>query len=142
MADRTVEDRLREEYFNLLPEIRQVAEYLEVTIRHQILSISGSLEHFERIEVRSRVKGCESAIASLRRRQEGAYFRIETADSYTLTNLKDLAGIRVLVFPRNRLGEIDAMLRRLKLFSSWTADPIRGDAGEALKILGQLSAGQ
>jgi ppGpp synthetase/RelA/SpoT-type nucleotidyltranferase len=92
--------------------------------------------------VRSRVKQCESAIASLRRRQEETIFHIDRADSYTLTNLKDLAGVRVLVFPRNRLGEIDAMLRQLKLFSSWTADPIRGDAGEALKILGQLSAGQ
>jgi hypothetical protein len=44
MANRTVEDRLREEYFNLLPEIRQVAEHLEVTIRHQLLKISGPLE--------------------------------------------------------------------------------------------------
>jgi hypothetical protein len=29
MTERTPEDRLREEYFDLLPEIRRVAEHLE-----------------------------------------------------------------------------------------------------------------
>jgi len=66
MAERTVDDRLREEYFNLLPEIRRVVEYLEVQIRHRLLAMRGELEKFEQIEVRSRVKECESAIASLR----------------------------------------------------------------------------
>jgi len=85
MAGRTVEDRLREEYFTLLTEVRQVAEYLEVMIRHQLLSISGPFEQFERIEVKSRVKECESAVGSLRRRQEGEIFDAGRADSYTLT---------------------------------------------------------
>jgi len=53
MAGRTVEDRLREEYFTLLTEVRQVAEYLEVMIRHQLLSIAGPFEQFERIEIAS-----------------------------------------------------------------------------------------
>jgi len=114
MADRTVEDRLREEYFGLLPEIRRVAEHLEVTIRYQILSISGPLEPFERIQAKSRIKECESAIDSLRRRQPNtAIFDADRIDSYTLTSLKDLAGVRVLAFPRSRLGEIDIELRKV-----------------------------
>jgi hypothetical protein len=52
MDNRTVEDRLREEYFKLLPGIRRVVEYLEVKIRHRLLSIAGALEQFERIEVK------------------------------------------------------------------------------------------
>jgi len=125
MADRTVEDRLRE-YFSLLPAIRQVAEHLEVTIRHQLLSISGSLERFERIVVKARVKECESAVGSLLRRQEGEVFDSGRANSYTLTSLRDLAGVRVLAFPRSRLAEIDTELR--KAFRDWTADPRRRGA--------------
>jgi hypothetical protein len=138
MADRTVEDRLREEYFSLLPEMRRVAEYLEVMIRHQLLSISDRLERFERIVVKGRVKECESAVGSLLRRQEGEVFDPDRIDSYTLTSLKDLAGVRVLAFPRNRLGEIDAEVR--KAFPRWTADPVSGPGGEALKYSGYCPA--
>jgi len=134
MADRTVEDRLREEYFNLLSEIRRVVEYLDVQIRHRLLAVRGALEKFEQIEVRSRVKECESAIESLRVRQEGSVFYADRLDSYTLTSLKDLAGVRVLAFPRRRLVEIDAVLR--EGFAGWTADPISGDGGDGLKYWG------
>jgi hypothetical protein len=34
MADRTIEDRLREEYFELLPEIGRVRQQLESEIRY------------------------------------------------------------------------------------------------------------
>ena len=40
-AERTVEDRLREEYFDLLPEIHRVADRLEAEIRYLMLPISG-----------------------------------------------------------------------------------------------------
>jgi hypothetical protein len=45
-----------------------------------------------------------------------------------------LAGVRVLAFPRNRLDEIDAALR--KTFPRWKADPISGAGGQALKHWG------
>lgn len=71
MPDRTVEDRLREEYFDLLPTIRRIAEQLEAEIKYYILPITRDLDPFERVVVRSRIKECESAVDSLRRRQEG-----------------------------------------------------------------------
>lgn len=130
MTGRTVEDKLREEYFELLPDIRRVAEQLEAEIKYHVLPISRSLDRFERITVRSRVKECESAVEALRRRQEGATFDRDRAGAYTLKSLKDLAGVRILAFPRDRLGEIDAALR--SVFENWTDDPVLGDAGEKL----------
>jgi len=64
-------------------------------------------------------------LKALRRRQEGATFDRGRAEAYTLTELKDLAGVRVLAFPRGRLTEIDHVLR--ERFPSWAADPIVND---------------
>ena len=61
-AERTIEDRLREEYFALLPEISRVAERLEAEIRYLMLPISGGLRRHERLAVKCRVKSCESAL--------------------------------------------------------------------------------
>lgn len=140
MPERTIEDRLREEYFDLLPEIRLVLEHLDAEIRYRLLPVSRSLDRFERIDVRSRIKGCESAIESLRRRQEGAIFYPDRTESCTLTSLRDLAGVRVLAFPHSRLAEIDSILR--EAFPAWTADPVRADRGEmlAFKYSGHCSA--
>jgi hypothetical protein len=55
MEGRTVEDKLREEYFEILPEIRAVCEHLETEIKYRVLPISRSLDRFERITVRSRI---------------------------------------------------------------------------------------
>ena len=105
--ERTVEDRLREEYFDLLPDIRRVADELEAEVKHCLVPVSLRLDKYERLVVTSRVKECESALDSLRRRQEGATFDSGRPELYSLDNLKDLAGVRVLVFPRSRLAEAD-----------------------------------
>jgi ppGpp synthetase/RelA/SpoT-type nucleotidyltranferase len=123
--ERTVEDRLREEYFNLLPEIRRVADRLEAEIRYLVLPVSGVLERHERLVVKCRVKSCESALEKLRRRQQGRTFQRNQPESYSLTSLNDLAGVRVLAFPRSRLGEIDRLLR--SEFGGWAADPVEDD---------------
>lgn len=99
MAERTVEDRLREEYFALLPDVRRVAEELETKVRHCLLPISSRLDRYERLVITSRIKECESALDALRRRQEFATFDRDRPERYTLHSLKDLAGIRVSVFP-------------------------------------------
>ena len=127
MPLRTTEDRLREEYFALLPDVRRVIQELEAEVRHCLLPLLSKLQKHESPIVTSRVKDCESALGALRRRQQGATFDPDRADSYTLTSLKDLAGVRVLAFPRNRWVEADDDLRRR--FSSWTPDPVPADDG-------------
>jgi ppGpp synthetase/RelA/SpoT-type nucleotidyltranferase len=124
-ATRTVEDRLREEYFQLLPEIRRVAGQLESQINYHLLSIANKLEEFEQLLVRSRIKECENAVEALRRRQEGASFDNDQPNRYTLTSPNDLAGVRVLVFPRQRITEVDVVLQ--EVFSLWTADPVEAE---------------
>lgn len=142
MPNRTVEDRLREEYFALLPEIRRAAECIEAVARYHLLEISRDLRTFEQVIVRSRVKECESAVEALRRRQEGAIFDPDNAEDYTLKNLKDLAGVWVLAFPHQRLKEIDAALQ--EPFQRWTPDPVLNEEGErlALKYWGYCPASQ
>ena len=130
MPERTVEDRLREQYFALLPDIRRVAEELETKVRHCLLNISSRLDRYEQLVITSRIKECESAVDALRRRQEGATFDPDRPEHYTLDSLKDLAGVRVSVFPRSRWNETDKELR--ETFSSWEPDPVLDENGELL----------
>jgi hypothetical protein len=128
MSERTVEERpilnqLREEYFDHLSAVRRVAWQLETEIRYHTLPILHGLKSYEQLVIKSRVKGCESAIQALRRRQrEGGTFDPEKQGSYSLLDLPDLAGARVLVFPRTKLIEVDDALR--DLFTGWASDPI------------------
>jgi ppGpp synthetase/RelA/SpoT-type nucleotidyltranferase len=138
-AERTVEDRLREEYFTLLPEINRVADRLETEIRYLMLPVSGVLHRHERLAVKCRVKSCESALEKLRRRQQGRIFQRDRPDLYSLTSLNDLAGVRVLAFPPSRLAEIDRVLRNE--FHSWTSDPVEDDGElQAFKYYGYCRA--
>ena len=139
MPERTIEDRLREQYFELLPDIRRVAEELDAEVRHCLLPISLRLDRYERLTVTPRIKECESAIDALRRRQEAATFYTDRPELYTLDDLNDLAGVRVAAFPRSRVTEIDQELR--KRFPSWISDPVPGfnpdDAPQASKYHGK-----
>lgn len=118
MSERT-EDRLRKQYFELLPEIRRVAWHLETVIRFRTLSIVDQLKPYEQLVVKSRVKEYESAVRTLRNKQEGNVFVPEKAEEYSILNLKDLAGVRVLVFPCDRLREVDIRLRESEPFKYW-----------------------
>jgi hypothetical protein len=68
MTVRTIEDRLREEYFDLLPEIRRVSEHVEAEVSYHALPVSDRLDRFEKLVVSFHVKECESALDSRRRR--------------------------------------------------------------------------
>jgi ppGpp synthetase/RelA/SpoT-type nucleotidyltranferase len=142
MAERTIEDRLREEYFLLLPDIRRVLAELEAEVRYCLLPLSSTLNKYERLVVVSRVKECESALEALRRRQEGATFDTDRFETYSLDALNDLAGVRVLAFPRSRLIDADQSVHRR--FSSWISDPIPstkpGEEPLAFKYHGYCSA--
>lgn len=124
-GERTVEDRLREEYFQLLPDVRRLTGHLVSQINYHLLPILSSLESYEQLVVRSRIKECESAVDALRRREEGATFDRERPDRYSLANLNDLAAVRILVFPRKRIRQVDDALR--KIFPAWTSDPVTID---------------
>ena len=141
MTARSVDDRLREEYFCLLPAIRKTRERLEAKVRHNLLPILDTLKGHERFEVRSRIKDCESAINALRRRQEGSLFDSDYPEKYSLTQLKDLAGVRILVFPRGLIQRVDTSIK--KEFGYWTADHVPGykevDDNQALKYYGFCS---
>jgi hypothetical protein len=124
MLERTIEDKLRKEYFDLLPEIRRVVWQLEAEIRFRTLDILHSLKDYEQLVVKARIKECESAVETLRNKQEGNIFDPDKPELYTLLNLRDLAGVRILVFPDERLIEVHQILRICDSFKSWTADPI------------------
>jgi hypothetical protein len=130
MTEREIVWRLREQYFDYLPEIRKVALQLETEIRYRTLHVVRSLHSYEQLNIKSRVKESESAVGALRRRLEGNVFNTDRPEEYSILNLRDLAGVRVLVFPRERLIEVDRILREDTLFAHWTSDPVQ-DAGGA-----------
>jgi ppGpp synthetase/RelA/SpoT-type nucleotidyltranferase len=129
MSVRTIDDQLRSEYFDLLPHIRRVADEVETEVRYLLMPVMRNLERHEKIIVKSRVKDCESAIGALRRRPE--YFELDEpiCEPPSLRLLKDLAGVRILAFPKRRVIEIDEALR--DRFSNWTADPVPPIPGTA-----------
>ena len=119
---RRPEDWLREEYFVLLPHVRQVILDLETRIRYELLPLMADLKKFERIVITSRIKDCESAFTTLQEKQEAFVFDPIRGGTYTLTDLRDLAGVRVLAFPRKRWLEANDILRAA--FSSWESRPM------------------
>jgi len=122
MTNRTVVDRLRAEYFERLPEIRSLAEQLDTEVRHCLSPLKRKLRKHQRLEIVSRVKECESAIGSVRKKQEGRIFNERRPKIYSICQLKDLAGVRVLAFPGNLEKEADERLRAH--FPKWKPDHI------------------
>ena len=140
IRSRTPEDLLREEYFDLLPEVRKASEEIDARVRHTLIPVSRSLERWERLIITSRVKSCESAIDKLRRQQQGGIFDPELPGAYTMRGLKDLAGVRVMVFPHTRIDEIQSRLTT-RAFKSWTADPFGEGPALGLKFVGACFRG-
>lgn len=134
--EQKIKARLREEYFDFLPEIRRLAQQLEAEIRFYTLHILHSLRPYEQLVIRSRVKECESTIKTLQGEKDGRVFDLERADEYSVRSLPDLAGVRILAFPNHRLLEIDETLRQH--FNDWMPKPLKDASGvlQAYKYFG------
>ncbi|MCK5591583.1 MAG: hypothetical protein KAI72_06475 [Candidatus Pacebacteria bacterium] len=140
MNGSNIVNRLRDEYFRLLPYICKVKEQLEAEIKYFLIPIVNNLKAHQRLVVVSRIKECESAINALRsKRQEGGAF--DKDKNYSLKDLKDLAGVRILLFPRSLENNVNNIIRNK--YTKWTSDPILGfedtDAPLALKYYGYCS---
>jgi len=139
VAERTIEDQLREQYVTLLPELTRVAEHLKTQIEYFLLPIARHLKPHESLLVKARVKDCNSAIDKLRRGNPGGVFDRNHPEIYNLLSLRDLVGVRVMAFPSGRAMEVDRLLRLE--FGDWIADPIRDGTGKqlAFKYNGQYT---
>lgn len=131
MPERSIEDRLREEYFDLMPKMARVAQSFTTEIEYLLRLVRKELAPHETLVVKTRVKDCGSAIDKLRRfnprdpmttRNPGAVFDRDRPELYSLLNLRDLVGVRVLVFPSKRANQVDLALRGR--FKAWKSDPI------------------
>jgi ppGpp synthetase/RelA/SpoT-type nucleotidyltranferase len=140
-TERTAEDHLREEYVVLLPDVRRAADEIEAEVRYLLRPITRDLQPHERLMIRCRVKECESAIATLKRRQEYSSFQGIRPTALSLRALNDLAALRVLAFPKQRVLQSDELVR--KRFPEWNADPVSGGRSDseilALKYHGLCS---
>lgn len=139
---RTVEDRLRAEYFELIPDMQRTLVALEADVRHHLLPVMIALRRYEQVRIAARLKDCESAVDSLRRRQTAGGFDPENPGAYSLSGLRDLVAVRVLVFPSYRREQVRTAL--LPLLSDWTSDPVPGiepdDVPVALKYHGRCDS--
>jgi ppGpp synthetase/RelA/SpoT-type nucleotidyltranferase len=121
MAERSIEE--------LLPKMTRVLQSFTTEIEYLLRLIRKDLAPHETLVVKSRIKDCGSAIDKLRRREPGGVFDRDMPDKYSLLALRDLVGVRVLVFPSKRADAIDIALRGK--FQSWKADTIE-DRGKRL----------
>ena len=117
---RMVEDKLREEYIKLLPEMHKIQYSLETRIRFALIETVENLQRHERIDVHSRIKGFDSAHNKLLRTH--IEFSKKTPEKYNLCDLKDLVGVRILVFPRNLVSTVDRIIIDSAI-GSFTEDP-------------------
>jgi hypothetical protein len=120
---RQVEDRLRAEYVDLLPAMHRTLTALMTEVNHILLPAILGLGRHEQILVKGRIKDSESAIDALRRRQESRSF-VDHGETYSLTTLPDLIGIRVLAFPQRRLQDVRRILELEPRLSGWKGDHI------------------
>ncbi len=139
MAERSIEDGLREEYFELLPAMTRVAQSFTTEIECLLRLFRRDLAPHESVVVKTRIKDCRSAIDKLRRqvnpedpaekRNLGGVFDPDQPEKYSLLLLRDLVGVRILVFPPKRAEQVDRALR--SKFQRWQPDPIL-DRGKQL----------
>jgi hypothetical protein len=108
--------------------MRRVSGQLDAEIRYNLLTPSRELGRHERLVISSRIKDCESAVRKLSRSREARPLDPERSEQYSLTTLNDLAGSRVLVFARRRIGQVDQALRNV---FNWEGDPIE-EGGDVL----------
>jgi len=110
-------DELREEYIQILPEMRLAAQELETRIKSALLPLTKTLKSPARFEVKVRIKDCESAIKKLRKNHEEIF---DPEMSYSLLELDDLVGARVLTFMDNTMVKANKYLKAE--FQGWKAD--------------------
>lgn len=127
MKKATTEDRLRQEYFDLLPELIKIQKLIEAKIKWYLKdTIYNLYKKHQQIEIESRVKDCDSAIETLRRRQKQTHrFDENKSDSYTLTALTDLVGLRILVFPPSLIQPVSKVIT--SKFNAWKPDHTKID---------------
>ena len=136
MQDRSVEHRLREEYFDCLPEIRRVLWQLETEIRFRTLPILHDLKGPEQLVIRSRVKDCESALRTLARLRgsptpEGRQFDPERVRKSTQFSVFLIW--REFVCLSFLIGGWVKLTRILRpYFEDWAAKPVKNDHGEII----------
>jgi ppGpp synthetase/RelA/SpoT-type nucleotidyltranferase len=123
---------LRQEYVDIKPQLMKTKNFLDLEVAWHLKALIFNLKVHERIEIESRIKDCDSAIDSLRRRQEGRDF--EDNKQYSLKELKDLVGLRILVFPASLIDSVNEVI--LSKFNEWTSDHIKQENPKILKYDG------
>lgn len=109
--------RLRREYDIILPQLKKIESFLVTTVAFQLKSIIFDLHEHERIDIKSRIKTFESSISKLGytkrgRNHEGSRksgFPIKD-DKISLSDITDLVGLRILVFPSHKISIMSNLL--------------------------------
>ncbi len=103
-----VESRLQLEYLKVASALYKAKEYIEIEIKHTIKTQLLEAVHANKILISSRVKDCNSAITALKKKEEGRVFR--DGRQYSITQLNDLIGLRISVFPLTLLELVQSPL--------------------------------
>lgn len=103
-----IESQLQLNYLKIANELFQAKEYIEIEIKHTLKTLLLEPVHANKILISSRVKDCNSAITSLKMKEEGGVFRDDK--KYLITQLNDLVGLRISFFPLTLLERVKPQL--------------------------------
>lgn len=134
MSAKQAVNELRQEYFELKAPMCNEHRRLDSDARCFLKELEYGLKEHERIGIESRIKDCDSAVDSLRRKQPGRDF--VDGESYSLKQLKDLVGLRILAFPASVMEAVNNIV--LEKFGDWKADHKKHGAMQVYKYYGAL----
>lgn len=128
--------KLRQEYYDLLLKMEALNKKLKLEILCALKELIVGLKPYQRIDVVSRIKECESAIRALQRRRDNEGNVFDENNNCSLTGLHDLVGARIFYFPLELKDEIKKLLN--KKFKFWEYDPIKIGNEEIPKFYGKI----
>lgn len=99
---------LRSEYDNQINKMNGLLDYYKTEIEYLIRELKLNCKKFEKIEFSSRIKTFESCITKLKKKNEANVLTEEAK----LSEVKDLIGIRMLVFPNDYIEVIKRLIMR------------------------------
>ena len=128
-------NRLRQDYFELKAAMCREQRQLASDARCFLKELEYSLNEHERIEIESRIKDCDSAIDSLKRKEACGRDFVDGV-SYSFRQLKDMVGLRILAFPTSVMVAANEIV--MKRFGDWQPDHKKHGAMQVYKYYGVL----
>lgn len=109
LTQKDIEAKLLREYFDSRPVYEKIISIAKPQIEYKLINVRINKKPWERIEVLARVKEFSSALDKLKKIKEGRILE----EIYSFNMLKDMAALKIIVFPNKFLASANEIIRSL-----------------------------